>query len=203
MHAQSLPDWARPFTRSCSQECDRRVLVEALRILASGRPASASALSRKLRLSPEEVRSALKRLPDAEFDPDGSLIAYGLSLRPTKHRFRVAGRTLYTWCAWDALVLPPLLNRVARVRSDCPVSGAAIRIVVGPSEIQSLVPEEAVVSLLPPGGSEGGRSVRASFCAHSHFFRSAREAESSSIGGGRALTIPVRRAFAVGRSIEC
>ncbi len=199
----TLPDWARPMACSCSEATDREVLVTALRILAEGRPVPTSEVSQELKLPPEEVEAAMGRLPDAEFDPEGRLIAYGLSLRPTKHRFRIGGKTLYTWCAWDAVILPPLLDRNAEVESPCPVSGSTIRITISPSEILKADPDEAVVSLVPPIDSASCCDVRTTFCAHSHFFRSARETESWLEGTRPAFALPIREAFAAGRRLEC
>lgn len=62
-------------------------------------------------------------------DHDGAVVAFsGLSLRPTKHRLAVAGRQLFTWCAWDTLFLPELLDQPAEVGSTCPVTGAPVRL---------------------------------------------------------------------------
>ena len=37
----------------------------------------------------------------AEFDTHGALIGNALTLKPTRHRFRVGGRQLYAWCSLD------------------------------------------------------------------------------------------------------
>ncbi len=36
---------------------------------------------------------------------------WGLAIAETKHRLEVDGRALYTWCAWDSLFLPEILQR--------------------------------------------------------------------------------------------
>jgi hypothetical protein len=62
-----------------------------------------------------QVRQALARLPDTEYDETGRIIGYGITLDPTPHRFEVDGRRLYTWCALDTLIFPAVLCRAARV----------------------------------------------------------------------------------------
>jgi hypothetical protein len=58
---------------------------------------------------------------------DGAIVGIALSLRPTRHRFRVRGHDLYTWCGFDALFLPIILGERAGVASTCLVTGAEIR----------------------------------------------------------------------------
>jgi alkylmercury lyase len=52
----------------------------------------------------DEVRAFIEtaRRCGAEVD-DGAVVGLALSLRPTRHRFRVRGIDLYTWCGFDAL----------------------------------------------------------------------------------------------------
>ena len=53
------------------------------------------------------------------------------------HRFEVAGRTLYTWCAWDSLFLPQILGQEAEVESTCPLTAAE----AGPRRLTCLFEE--------------------------------------------------------------
>lgn len=59
-------------------------------------------------------------------------------------------RTLYTWCAWDALIYPPILDRTAEVESTCPASGETIRLTVTPDGVESIDPSGAVLSFPDP-----------------------------------------------------
>lgn len=54
----------------------------------------------------------------------------GLTLRETPHMFEVEGQRLHAWCALDALTLPRLVGRTARVVSLCAATGVAIRLTV-------------------------------------------------------------------------
>lgn len=93
---------------------DGTVLVpHILRLLARGEPAAlgdiAAAASRPL----SEVDRLLRSQPGTDWDDDGRLAGFGLTLRPTGHRFTVAGKTLYTWCATDTLFFTVILGKPA------------------------------------------------------------------------------------------
>ncbi|MDN4571692.1 hypothetical protein DBB29_00190 [Pandoraea cepalis] len=53
------------------------------------------------------------------WDDVGNVVGYGLTLRETSHVFKVDGRRLYTWCAFDTLFFAILIDRTARVTSRC------------------------------------------------------------------------------------
>ena len=104
---------------------------------------------------------------------DGAVTAFwGLTLSKTKHRFHIDGRDLHTWCAWDALFLPPLLGTMADVGSACPVSGEAIRLRVSPRGVDAVHPETAVLSFVIPTEADIERNLIETFCCHVHFFAS-------------------------------
>jgi len=98
---------------------------------ADGKPVTAQALADATGRSPDEVADNFERARSAgaEFE-DGALAGSALSLRPTRHHFRVRGNDLYTWCGFDALFLPIILGEQAEVSSSCPVTQAEIRLTV-------------------------------------------------------------------------
>lgn len=105
---------------------------------------------------------------DTEYDPQGRIVGYGLTLRPTPHQFTVDGKQLYTWCALDTLFFPAVIQRPARVESPCAATGTSIQITVDPAEgVTSVDPATAVVSIVTP---EQVTSVRTSFCSPGRFF---------------------------------
>jgi alkylmercury lyase len=82
-----------------------------LRELTRGEPVSDAALAASSARAEREVTQTLARWPNVHRDDHGRVDAFGgLSLQPTQHRFEVGGRHLYTWCAWDTLFLPGLLD---------------------------------------------------------------------------------------------
>jgi alkylmercury lyase len=50
----------------------------------------------------------------------------GLSMTPTKHQILLDGRTLFTWCAIDAVGIPAALRANASVLTSCAHCGARI-----------------------------------------------------------------------------
>jgi DNA-binding transcriptional MerR regulator len=132
-------------------------------------------------------------------DGGDRVVAFGgLSLRPTAHRFDVAGRSLYTWCAWDTLFLPRLLDDRARVASTCPITGADVSLSVGPDRVMDWQPRELWVSF-PPPSQACIDDITASFCRHVHFLAGApaRERWLNENDGGLALGLG--EAFELGR----
>lgn len=98
----------------------------------------------------DEVRAFIEtaRRCGAEVD-DGAVVGLALSLRPTRHRFRVRGIDLYTWCGFDALFLPIMLGERAEVASTCPVTGAEIRMAVEPDgTAREVEPSTVVVGIV-------------------------------------------------------
>ena len=88
-----------------------------------------------------------------QFDETGNIIGAALTTRETPHRMRIRGNGLYAWCALDTLFIPGLIGETAEVESTCPQSGAAIRLTVSPTGIESCEPSEAWISVFLPGGS--------------------------------------------------
>ena len=92
----------------------------------------------------------------------------GLSLTPTTHRFSVADRRLYTWCAWDTLFLPAMLRQSAEVQSVDPVSGKVVQLTVDPDGVRRADPELLWVSF-PPATTTSTADITGTFCCHVHF----------------------------------
>jgi alkylmercury lyase len=179
--------------------CDDPPLARALlRELAKGRP-----------VAPESLpapggSAALDRWPNVERDEHGRIVAFsGLTLEPTAHRFTVGGRQLHTWCAWDTLFLPALLDQAAHVRSSCPVTGTEVQLDVAPSGVSAVAPEPLWVSF-PARSTTSATNLTATFCCHVHFLAS-RSAADDWLGGhpgGTVLTL--QDAFELGRhAIRC
>jgi hypothetical protein len=60
---------------------------------------------------------------------DGSLAgAYPLTTEPTPHEIGVNGNWLWAMCAMDALAVAPLFDTSVEIGSECPITGAKIRL---------------------------------------------------------------------------
>lgn len=130
-------------------------VLHAARMLAEGKPVSVERVSDALALDHRSTQAAIDLLNASHqlnYTSGGLINAVaGLSLVPTNHRFIVDGKMLYTWCAVDALFLPELLGKTAKVESRCPVSDQAILLTVAPGQgIVSATPDSAAVSIMVP-----------------------------------------------------
>lgn len=149
---------------------DAGLAVTLLRLLANGAPVSTEELAEASGGCADDVAQRLAALPSVEFDEAGRVVAFiGLSLRPTAHRVALGEETLFTWCAWDTLFLPALLDRTACVQSTCPVTGQPISLTVTPQNVVDLDPVEAVMSIVVPTGSD---PIRSTFCCNVMFLAS-------------------------------
>jgi alkylmercury lyase len=121
-----------------------------INLLADGRPVTADVLAAATGMTGEEVRVFIETAQCCGTElEDRAVVGLALTLLPTRHRFRVRGKDLYTWCGFDALFLPILLAERAEVASTCPVIGAEIRLTVEPDgTVTDVVPATAVVGIV-------------------------------------------------------
>lgn len=172
----------------------RRLIV----LLAEGQPLSVERIALALERPRDEVAAALLRLPSVEWDERGHVVGAGLTLRSTPHRFNLNDRSLYTWCALDALMFPALLGRTAWVESPCATTGKPVRVTVTPDGIAQVEPPEAVVSLVAPGATA---DIRRAFCDYVNFFSSQAAAAPWLAQHPGATMLPIREAYQLGRRL--
>jgi alkylmercury lyase len=180
--------------------CEDAPLARALlRALARGKPVSTRALADATGRDESEVSALLVRWPNVHRDREGQIVAFGgLSLVPTLHRFQVGGRRLYTWCAWDTLFLPALLDEPASVESACPVTRTAVDLTVAPERVLASDPEDVRVSFPPPGRTST-EDITGSFCCHVHFIAGEAAATCWLAGHDGGLVLSLEDAFELGR----
>lgn len=166
---RSLPALADSLASTFPCCDDAPLALALLDELAKGEPVEVSQLSRAAGRDEADLGATLDRWPNVHCDAQARVVAFGgLSVAPSEHRFEVAGRQLYTWCAWDTLFLPSLLGREARVESSCPVTGTEVRLTVGPEGVQVTEPSALQVSFPAPASTDTSHII-ASFCCHVHF----------------------------------
>jgi alkylmercury lyase len=146
-----------------------QLIPHLTRLLAEGQPVTLDRLAAAAAWPVPAVEAALRRNPGVDWDEQGRLVGFGLTLRPTPHRFTFAGRTVFAFCASDALEFPVVLGRSGVVESTCPATGRPIRVEVTPERVAQVEPSSAVVSLVRPDRVD---DVRAEVCALGHFFAS-------------------------------
>lgn len=165
------------------------VVPYLVRTIAKGAPVSIQELADAASLPVGDVERMLRGQSGTDWDDDGRLVGFGLTLRPTAHRYTIAGRVLYTFCATDALLFTHILGEPALAESNCPATSVPIRIELTPRAVVSMDPAGAVVSQLFDRSLL--EDVRHNVCDHGHFFASADAASgwASEHPDGRVLTI--------------
>ncbi|HSH58137.1 MAG TPA: organomercurial lyase MerB, partial [Acidimicrobiales bacterium] len=163
-----------------------------IQLLSTGEPVSVEQLADATSGTSEEFVRMLQQAPSIEFDAQGNIVGAGLTLRPTPHRFEVDGRTLYTWCALDALMFPALLGRTVHVSSPTPGIGTPVRVTVTPEGVASTDPPTAVVSIVK---TMTNPDIRQAFCNYVHFFSATDTAEAWLDQHPGALLLSVPEAF--------
>jgi len=160
-----------------------RLTVRLWREIARGGPVSprqVEQLASALDLLPQTAHEVLHKM--CERDEDGNVVGIaGLSQLQHPHRFTVNDIQLATWCAWDSLFLPVMLQQTAEVSSSCPTTGETIRLTITPEGVTSYQPESAVISIVIPQPSTSGlecvEEIWTTFCYHVYFFASPQAAQ--------------------------
>jgi alkylmercury lyase len=147
-----------------------RFMAPMIRLVAEGEPVALERLAADSSVPVEEIESWLRAQPGTDWDDSGRLLGFGLTQRPTRHRYIVDGRVLFTFCAADTLIFTPILGRPVSVESSCPTTGQTIRVELSPVAVTSLDPTTAVVSHVKL--CRGADDIRGSLCDHGHFFAS-------------------------------
>ena len=163
------------------------VALGLYRELAKGIPVRRQQLASALDVPDREVNEVLEgdALSCLTFhDEQQAIIGFGgLAVVDMAHKFIVNGRRLYTWCAWDALFIPELLDTTAEVESICPETRSTVRLRVAADGVKAVEPTGTVVSFLLPDAlrvEQTAAEAIKSFC-HSVYFLVSYEA-------GRAWT---------------
>ena len=180
----------------------QRALLTLYRLIAEGEPVSVERLAVRLGLDDNAVRSLLGCLPPATFqyDEPGRIIGFGgLSQSPTRHRFTVGGRGLYTWCAFDGLFLPELLDSPGRITTACPVTRVDIRLTVTPEGVEKTDPDGVVMSFVMPETAGYRADLRGTFCRYVNFFASDQAGTTWLSENAGAVILSLAEAYALGR----
>ena len=182
-------------------QCEQEDLcIPILHQVTRGKPLKKTALATALHMSQGDLEERLLHLPDTEFDGQGNVLGWGITLVPTRHRFEMNGKSLYTWCAFDTLLFPPSLRAEAQIHSTCPVTGHSITFVATPSgTIKDLAPASSVMTLIIP--AERSECVRATFCEQSLFFESEQSASTWLAARPEALVLSIEEAAFVGKLV--
>jgi alkylmercury lyase len=125
------------------------ILRSAFFTIRNGQTVSTETLSNLTNIDPKVIDSVLEKLTQRQMvvrgDDEKIVGALGLSLIPTKHRFQLEDRTLYTRCAADTLIFPAVLDADVDIQSHCAYNGEPIEITMRDGKLTRVVPESAVI----------------------------------------------------------
>jgi alkylmercury lyase len=177
----------------------RRVFVALYRQLALGEPVAPQKVALRAGAAVDRVNALLDAVP-AVYREEGKVIGFwGLTVRPlSRHRFHTGDRTLYTWCAWDALFIPMILGKTAYVESEDAHTGAPISLTVTPERVEAVAPRGAVVSMLEPR-EDMLADVVTRLCHYIHFFASEASGRAWITKHPGAMLLSLEDAFELGR----
>lgn len=121
-----------------------RVAVAAFTAVRLGRAPEVAELTAWTGLSSGTVADALACLFEAgqvNLDGVGSVVAVaGLSVVPARHQLVLDGRSLFTWCAWDAIGIPAALAADAEIRTVCPHCRGTIEVLISGGRLATDAP---------------------------------------------------------------
>jgi len=126
IHQSSLATLATHLAAhlDCTQDVACRQIMQAM--AETGQPVSLMHLATRLQMSQEKLAAHLGCISDTEFDKQGNIVGWGITLLPTQHQFVLSELPLFTWCAFDTVLFPPLLHVGAHVQSRCEATGQPI-----------------------------------------------------------------------------
>jgi len=195
---EALTDHETAYLQSLGKDF-WRLLWPAVGELATGKAVEPERLAALANL-PLDRTLAIARETGWEWDPGGEqLVGAGLTAIKTRHRVEMGGRTMWVWCAPDALELPVMLGKPVRTQSSCPDTGDPIRVHATPTGVESVDPPSAVLSLADaPFGDLA--NVRQTACNQQNFYRDAAAASGWLAANPHGAVLPVVDAFDVTRA---
>ncbi len=153
----------RPTTEDTTEAWSERIvgqkeafnlaLIHLLEELAKGEPISSEHASEVLGLPLKKIDKMFVAIDAAggQLDDEGNFIGMVLTLKPTRHSFRVDGKDMYAWCSLDTILLPGILEAEGEIESTDPVTGETIRLTITADQVVKVEPAGAVTSVFVPG----------------------------------------------------
>lgn len=176
----------------------------AIRLLADGKPVTPHALADATGHTVDDARGLIDTARQRGVEVEnGDVIGAALTRRPTQHRFRVRGHDLHTWCGFDALFLPLILDERAEVASTCPETGTAIHLAleadgaathVTPAGVVVAVVGNDILSCCPTAGPASD------ICTQMPFFASREAGERWATDHPGAAILDLNDARSIARS---
>lgn len=172
----------------------RRLFVPLLRELATGQPVDPDRLAVLAGVSPERTLAWL--CESAEWDESGTrVVGLALTSIQTPHRVEFHGRTMWAWCAPDAIGIAQVIGAPVRIQSSCAAIGDPVRVEVTLTEVMRLEPATTVISFVLPSPDQP--DLRQAACGNANFYRDAEAATGWLTANPQGTVLPVVDAFEV------
>ena len=182
---------------------EQRLALKLYTLLSGGDAVPLERLSERVGMPLTDVKKIIESWPGVFYDDKNRIVGFwGIAVDEMSHHFVVNGKTVYTWCAWDTLFIPELLNTTAQITSHCALSGDEISLTISPTGIESAQPDQIMVSFLVPDEGELKENITTSFCHYVFFFHSQEAGEHWMAEHPGTFLLSLDEAFAVGKKMN-
>jgi len=173
------------------------------RLLAQGKPVSIRMLADAVKQPVSVIDQTLQSWPGVFFDDSHNIVGFwGITIQEMPHQIDVNDVTVYTWCAWDTLFIPELLDTTAEITSHCAQSGDEIVLTISPHGIETAQPSQIMISFLLPEEDELKNNITTSFCHYVFFFRSREAGDQWMAEHPGTFLLSLDEAFSVGKYLN-
>ena len=176
----------------------RRLIPASIRLLSDGAPVSPAQIADASGVPVDQAEAALRGIEDIEWTADGQVEGFGLTRRPTPHRFRIGDAEMYTWCAMDTLIFAAFVDRPVQIQSPDGATGEPLRLETDGQRIIAADPPSIAVSWFFDAAATG---FRASVCQFGHFFASRESAAEWAAKYPRGGVLTLDEAMEASRSL--
>ncbi|MGH2948364.1 MAG: organomercurial lyase [Solirubrobacteraceae bacterium] len=165
--------------------------------LATGKPVDPARVAALAGLPLDRTIAVLRY---GEWDPAGErLVGFGLTSIETPHHVDMGEVTMWAWCAPDALFIPSMIGKAARIESPCAATGEPIHIRTTPAGVERVEPASAVVSTVSSDLLvTQGRQV----CNASNLYRDAEAASDWLAANPNGMVLPVVDTYDLYREVD-
>ncbi|MAF76680.1 MAG: hypothetical protein CME60_00860 [Halobacteriovoraceae bacterium] len=173
--------------------------IATYKALSKGKPVKLKNLENALDVTLEEIEEEIKNYPGIQRENSEIIGFWGLAINyNSPHKITFNDIVLNTWCAWDALFIPELVQSTAEVELTCPVSGVVTKLTVKPNEISNISNNDAVISFIVP--KELGDNTIQNFCCFVHAFKDKKAFNTWKQDGHEdCFSLSLKEAFEIGQ----
>jgi len=178
---------------------EQQIALTIYRSLALLKPVTIESISKAINQNKNIITKICHSWPGVVFDNNNHIIGFwGITNQQMPHHMIIDQRKVYTWCAWDTLFIPQLINVSARVHSECPVTKQNIELLVSPTHVKAINNQKVVMSFLKPDMDDFNNDITASFCHFVFFFANHDAGEQWCAEHPNTFLLSLDDAFSVG-----